>query len=206
MHNSPDAVTISTTTSLKDFFRTELANVVDEHQVDVSEDTLWYLTHLLYNYRRADQFFDYHADGGTLTPLTEYYRQAVEATSAKERRLHLQRLGDVSIFVSSLFSGALEKKTVNVEYYISMGETAYGFLADTAGNSSRDRALAEIFTDLSQRFCALVTAMADIAGQSRTDESLLTQVLAWEQTQCPKLARRLESRGVVLSLITPISH
>ena len=206
MLDTSDAATVSTATNLQDFFRTELSQAVENHHIDVGEDSLWYLTQLLYNYRRSEIFFDYNANGGTLTPLAEYYRQAAEAATSRERKLHLQRLGDVSLFVSSLFSGALKRKPIDVGYYMSMGESAYGCLASSSVHSSRDRALVSVFTELSKSFEQLVNAIADIAVSSSDNNNLLNLVLEWEQTQCPRLARRLEAKGVILSIGTTTSH
>jgi len=206
MLDTSDTATVSTATNLQDFFRTELSHVVENHHIEVGEDSLWYLTQLLYNYRRSEIFFDYNANGGTLTPLAEYYRQAAEAPTSRERNLHLQRLGDVSLFVSSLFSGALKRKPVDVSYYMSMGESAYGSLANSSVHSSRDRALVSVFAELSKSFEKLVNAIADIAIHSSDNDNLLDLVLEWEQTQCPRLARRLEASGVILSIGTPTSH
>ena len=153
---------IRTTTDLKDFFRIELTQAASNHNLHIGDATLWYLTQLLYNYRKTDQLFDYHVEGGTLTPLAEYYRQATEATSTHERKLYLQKLGDVSIFISSLFAGALKRKPVNVSYYMSMGESAYGSLADAPAHSSRDRALADIYEELSHQFCSLVGVIREV--------------------------------------------
>lgn len=206
MLDTSDTGTVSTATNLQDFFHTELSHVVETHHIEVGEDSLWYLTQLLYNYRRSEIFFDYNSNGGTLTPLAEYYRQAVEAATSRERKLHLQRLGDVSLFVSSLFSGALKRKPIGVGYYMSMGESAYGSLASSSVQSSRDRALVNVFAELSKSFEKLVNAIADIAIRSSDNNNLLNLVLEWEQTQCPRLARRLEAKGVVLSIGTPTSH
>ena len=206
MLDTSGTATVSTATDLQDFFHTELSHVVEKHHIEIGEDSLWYLTQLLYNYRRSEIFFDYHANGGTLTPLAEYYRHAFEAATSRERKLHLQRLGDVSLFVSSLFSGALKRKPIDVGYYMSMGESAYGCLANSSVHSNRDRALVCIFAELSKRFEKLVNAIADIAVRPSDSQSLLSLVLEWEQTQCPRLARRLEAKGVVLSIGTPTSH
>ncbi len=207
MLDTTDTTTVCTATNLQDFFRTELSHVVENHHIELGEDSLWYLTQLLYNYRRSEIFFDYNANGGTLTPLAEYYRQAAEAATSVERKLHLQRLGDVSLFVSSLFSGALKRKPIDVGYYMSMGESAYSCLANSSVRSSRDRALASVFEELSESFEKLVNAIADIAVvRSNNSHNLLNLVLEWEQTQCPRLARRLEASGVVLSIGTPTSH
>jgi len=81
-----------------------------------------------------------------------------------------------------------------------MGESAYSFLAETTGPSSRDRALSDIFSDLSARFSELVTAIANIAGRAQRSGDLLEMVCEWERTQCPALGRALEERGVVLTI------
>ena len=189
---------ISTSHSLQDFFHHAVQEVVEKHHIDGGDDTVWYLTQLLCNYGCANRCFDNRGDNTTLTPLAEYYREAVEALSDHERRQHLQRLGDVAIFISSLFSGALKRKPVNVSYYIGMGESAYGALADASVRTSGDKAKAEIFADLSSRFSAYVAALSDIPARPTDERSLLQQVTEWEQTGHPGLARQLRARGVFL--------
>jgi len=190
---------IATAKSLKDFFHSAVKKTVDAHQIQGEDDTVWYLTQLLCNYTRTGQFLDYRSDGATLTPLADYYRQAVEAPSHYETRQHLQRLGDVAIFISSLFSGALNKKPINVGYYISMGESAYATLADTQARDSRDRALQDIFKDLATRFEEYVIALSDIPSSGSESVDLLQQFTEWERTGHPMLAQRLRSAGFVLN-------
>jgi len=68
MQLTNDHASLHKADNLQDFFREELEQVVKRHQVEVCDDTLWYITQLLYNFRRSEQFFDYDAEGGTLTP------------------------------------------------------------------------------------------------------------------------------------------
>lgn len=155
---------INMATNLESYFHDAIRDISNEKNVDIQDHTLWYLTNLLTRYSRSDRFFDYRPESGTLTPLAEYYKQALEAESDHERRLHLQRLGDVAIFVSGLFAPALDKRIVGLSYYISMGETAYGCLADGGGSTARDKALCEIFDDLSSRFSGFVAILSEVSG------------------------------------------
>lgn len=198
---------INTESSLKAYFHDALSGATKKKQLNATDETLWYLTNLLHSYSRSERFFDYQPDRSTLTPLAEYYQRAVEAESPQEKRLHLQRLGDVAMFISGMFAAALDRKVVGVSYYMSMGETAYATLADTATNSSRAQAQASIFADLSNRFAAFAGVLSSIGPQTHahTDshdsacESLLQKVDEWQRTGDPALADELRDSGILLA-------
>jgi len=210
---------INTESSLKSYFHDALSRESQKNQLEITDHTLWYLTNLLQNFSRSEEFFDYQADRGTLTPLADYYQRAVEAESTHERRLHLQRLGDVAMFISGMFSQALKKRVVGVSYYMSMGETAYGTLAETAG-TSRERTQALIFSDLSQRFESFVNVLSNIgplsgntgplSGNTGTRdqglETLLQKVDEWHRTGDPDLACELRNSGVLLNIECNKTH
>jgi len=198
MEQATSSKLISTSSNLQDFFHGKVQEVVDKHQIDGEDDTIWYLTQLLCSYSRTSRCFDARTDNATLTPLADYYREAIEALSDYERRQHLQRLGDMAIFVSSLFAGSLKRKPVNVSYYIGMGESAYGALADATVRNSRDKALVDIFADLSVRFADYVAALSEIPARQPDERSLLQQVTEWEKSGHPGLARQLRAQGVFL--------
>lgn len=220
---------INTESSLKSYFHDALSRESQKSQLEVTDHTLWYLTNLLQNYSRSEEFFDYQADSGrgTLTPLTDYYQRAVEAESAHERRLHLQRLGDVAMFISGMFSQALKKRVVGVSYYMAMGETAYGTLADTSAGTSRERTQALIFSDLSQRFESFVNVLSNIGPVSGSAEhlsgntgslpgntgirdqgleNLLQKVDEWRRTGDPDLASELRQSGILLDIECNNTH
>lgn len=196
---------INTESSLKAYFHDAIERASDEKHLDAGEHTLWYLTNLLHNYSRSEKFFDYRPDGGTLTPLFQYYQSALEAENDQERRQHLQRLGDVAIFITGLFAHALDRKTVGLRYYMSMGENAYGFLADTAGNTPRDKILGEVFTDLSSGFSGYVSALATIAPMNKTKnhaDDLLQLFNRWQITADPGIEKTLKDKGVILTEVS----
>ncbi len=177
-----DELHIDLTSSLTSYFHDELAQISKAHEFDVLEDTLWYLSTLLKNYSRSENFFDFNADNGiTLTPLADYYRFSIEADTDRERRLHLQRLGDVSIFVAGLFSKALNRKAVDVSYYVAMGENAYGYLADTPSTNTRDRALETIYGDLASHF----SKFTSLIGLLRTNAERHLPLINIEHSKKP---------------------
>ncbi len=204
---------INTESSLKAYFHDALADAIKNSPFEATEHTVWYLTNLLNTYSRSEKFFDYLPDRGTLTPLADYYRRAVEASSTQERRQHLQRLGDVAMFIAGMFAPALERRPVGISYYISMGESAYSTLADTANQTHRDQAQAEIFADLAQQFHAFVQILSAISSQATTNgeqsqltENLLQKHDEWMRTGDPALARDLRHSGIVLDLEECATH
>lgn len=189
---------IQPTRSLQDFFRERIENAAERNNLDGNDDTLWYLTQLLCNYSRTSRFLDDNGTRATLTPLAEYYRMALESPTKHERRLQLQRLGDVAIVVAGLFSGALNRKPVDVRYYMSMGEAAYGTLAGESSQSTRDRALQGIFESLSSDFSDYVVVLSEIPTRETSETDLLQLVDEWETSHHPALARQLRQQGVFL--------
>lgn len=198
MITTSDDCLIQPSSSLQDFFRERIENAAERNKLDGNDDTLWYLTQLLCNYSKTSCFLDDNGTGATLTPLAEYYRMALESPTKHERRLQLQRLGDVAIVVAGLFAGALERKPIDVRYYMSMGEAAYGTLAGETSQSSRDRALQGIFESLATGFSDYVVVISEIPTRTSPEKGLLQLVDEWESNHHPALARQLRQQGVFL--------
>lgn len=189
---------IQPTASLQDFFRERIESATEKHHIDGDDDALWYLTQLLCTYSKTNRFLDHNGSSAALTPLAEYYRLALESSNQYERRQHLQRLGDVAIVIAGLFSGALNRKAVGVNYYISMGESAYGTLADESIHSARHRALNSIFKSLANNFSDYVVALSEIPHKNDETQNLLQMIDEWENTKHPAIARKLRNQGVFL--------
>lgn len=198
MITTSDDCLIQPSSSLQDFFRERIENAAERNKLDGNDDTLWYLTQLLCNYSKTSCFLDDNGTRATLTPLAEYYRMALESPTKHERRLQLQRLGDVAIVVAGLFAGALERKPIDVRYYMSMGEAAYGTLAGETSQSSRDRALQGIFESLATGFSDYVVVISEIPTRTSPEKDLLQLVDEWESNHHPALARQLRQQGVFL--------
>ena len=74
------------------------------------------------------------------------------------QRAQLRNLGDVSLFMSGYFADSFPRRAVDVDYYVSMGEYAYGSL------SRRDRdTFAEVFGELSRKFVGFMDVLSDVS-------------------------------------------
>ena len=198
MLERPVDTLIEPTESLQGFFKQRIESAVEKHSINSDEDALWYLTQLLCNYSKTSAFLDNTGSRAALTPLAEYYRQAAETTSAHERRLLLQRLGDVAMVVSGLFSGALSRKPVSVDYYMSMGEAAYASLADESGSSSRERSRCKVFETLANDFSDYVVAISEVPVKPEEPKNLMSLIDEWHDDKHPAVSRELRTRGVIL--------
>ncbi|MCB1875222.1 MAG: hypothetical protein KDH88_04530 [Chromatiales bacterium] len=163
-----------TETSLLAFFHRSIDDAARNQRLEAADATLVYLANLLTDYARAERLFDYTSDGTGLRPLALQYADALETRSRSERRMILQRLGDVALFVSGLFAGALSRRSVGVDYYIAMGGSAYAYLVEDPMDHGSGRLQGDVFRELSLRFARFVDVIAEVGrGQVHRQSPLL---------------------------------
>jgi len=192
-----------TESNLHSFFHESLHQAIRNQRVDAEDATLWYLTNLLADFSRTERLFDQTAEGRVLTPLAELYNMAMEASTEVERKLVLQRLGDVALFVAGLFSGLFtrRRRVVDVDYYIAMGGSAYAYLCESGQGALRDRSMVAIFHQLSGQFARFVDVLGEVGenafGASAHDPLRLHEL--WCKTGSPRLERKLRAVGIMLA-------
>jgi hypothetical protein len=197
MATPSDAPSLVTEGNLRAFFHDSITDAARCRRLDAGDATLHYLTHLLADYAKTERLFDHTQTGPRLRPLAMIYRDALDAPSVAERRLWLQRLGDLALFVAGWFSGRLSRRLTDLDYCIAMGGNAYGYLHDTATGNPRDRALRDVFGELAQGFDRFVDLLASITRQAAgQDDDVLELYGQWLATGSPALARRLQALGV----------
>ena len=186
--------------SLLSFFHESLKTAAGNQRVDIDEATLWYLTNLLTSFSRSECLFDRTEDGQSLTPLTALYALAAEAASESERKRALKRLGDVALFISGLYSGlfARPRRLLDVDYYIAMGGSAYGYLSENSSRGMREQALAAVFHQLSREFVRMVDVLAEVGENSAGSDQhdVLRMHELWSRTGSTRLERKLRALGI----------
>src|SRR5512138_1822748 len=138
-----------------------VADVLSQRRLRVQEVTEFYLVNLLATFLEKDRLFVEDADGNVREePLALILLRALQA-DRRVRARELRRLGDTALFVSGFFGDSLARSLVDVDYYIAMGERAYGTLADTERGPA-----VEPFAELSDHFGDFVDLFAEIAELS----------------------------------------
>ena len=114
-------------------------------------------------------------------------------SGGQEQRARLRSLGDFSLFMSGFFSDSFRRRTIDVDYYVSMGEYAYGSL----GRRDED-AFSEVFTELASKFVAFTDVLADISERTalRSHADVLRLYEKWLRTGSERDGQRLIERGI----------
>lgn len=161
-------------TTLLDYFHHALHDAARERKVPARDATLHYVTLLLGSYARSEQVFDYSERRLQIRPLALLYGEAVAAGSERERRLWLQRLGDLALFVGGLFSGQLNRRFRDLDYCIAMGGSAYGYLHQAAGRQDQ-AGPADVFGELSDGFSGFVELVGAVARPGQDEPQATTR-------------------------------
>jgi hypothetical protein len=147
--------------SLKEFFRSMLLEVVKRQKLTIDEVTEFYIVNLLSDYAQAEKLFSQDVNGRReVEPLAFLYHRALQQDREEKIRT-LRRLGDVSLYTAGFFNSSLKDTAVGADYYVQMGRNAYSALADMVTNSS---ALV-VYQELCTKFSALVEVLGEIAAR-----------------------------------------
>ena len=173
-----------------EFFRELVESAMARQHVKAADLTEFYLVNLLCQYVRIEGT-DRRAEH--TQPLALRLARAIESAGS-EQRARLRGIGDFSLFMSGFFSDSFTRAAVDIDYYKSMGEYAYGSLS-----RSDDDAFADVFGELSRKFVGFMDVLADIS--EHTTLARATDVLrlyeSWLRTGSERDGQRLIERGIL---------
>ncbi len=187
-----------TETSLQEYFQTSISDALENQNLKAGADTIHYVVNLLTSFARAEQLFERTPDGMMIRPLALLYAEAVEGATRDERGRALRRLGDVALFISGVFSQSLNRCVVDIDYYVSMGGSAYSCLSDTMRGTNRGRAMSSIYDELASKFVGFVDILGEVSEGSscNNDTDVLRQYEIWLRTGSTRAADRLRAAGI----------
>lgn len=183
--------------SLREFFRAVVTQAIEHQRVSIAEVTEFYLVNLLSDFASSERLFSSDEEGKReQEPLALLYHRALQQ-EREERIRTLRRLGDVSLYTAGFFKDSLREKPVGPDYYIRMGGTAYGAVAELAGQS----AFSVVYRELHEKFRMLVDLLEEIAARGMVQngaQGTLKVYEAWSRSGSERLERVLVEAGVVL--------
>lgn len=144
----------------------------------------------------------YAAHGIEDAPLALKLAEAAEA-NPRERRRSLREIGDTSLYVSGFWADSLSDKLVDVDYYISLGGSAYGELARGGPGWTADP-FGAVFGELAANFVRFVEVLAIVSRRTThaaSNEDVLRLYQKWQRTKSASAAARLAAMGVVPSVV-----
>lgn len=173
--------------SLSEFFHDALARALRNQGVAAADEVEAYLVNLLSAFSTS-----------TLDDEPLGLKLASAQVAAPEERIRaLRDVGDTSLYMSGFFADSLQRRLVDVDYYISIGGTAYGQLA--RAYERRHTGFGEVFDELGHRFGEYVEVLAEVSQESSLGSSAGVVQLyeRWLKTGSEWAERRLRKSGVV---------
>jgi len=194
-------------TNVREFFQGLVNDAVANQHVETTEETVYYVVNLLVAFSDSRVLFEQTPDGLQIKPLAFLYGEALEARSENERNYALKQLGDLALFISGIFTDSLNRKLVDVDYYIAMGGNAYGYLSDVTRDASRWQVFSDIFDELGSKFTTFVDVLTEVSENThlRSDTDIMRLYEVWSRTGSKRSERKLRRLGIE-PLSGSISH
>ncbi|MBX7149803.1 hypothetical protein K1X76_12085 [bacterium] len=174
------------TSTLPEFFFEKVENAASKAPVKVSVEAEHYIVNLLTAFCPLDNNQD--------QALALRFLEALVSTSY-EKAQHLKKLGDASLFISGFFAESLNRKLVDIDYYISMGHAAYSNLS----NLNTVKPLKNTFHELAQNFIIFVDIIAAVRDSTplMNHQDVLNLYDRWLKTGSTRNKDLLEQHGIV---------
>lgn len=187
-----------TQASLREYFHNELHEALNHQKIQAESETVFYLTNLLTMYARSDELFEQTNYGIDIKPLAVIYSEALSESSAQVRTRLLQRLGDTALFIAGVFADSLNRKLVDVDYYVAMGGAAYAQVSDSMRGYRSVKSLASLFNELREKFISFVDVLNEVSERSNlaSDRDVLRLYEVWVRTGSKRSEAQLRKLGI----------
>lgn len=115
---------IITVTDLNSFFYESLSQLNNKSLCPMPEETIYYSSHVLNKFSQASEYFSVN-DGKVKEKILGIQLLEAERLSKEEQIRVYKDIADTALMQSGYFSNSINKKILNKEYYINIGQIAY---------------------------------------------------------------------------------
>ncbi len=176
-----------------EFFKAQVEGAMERQHLKTSVWTSYYIVQMLAGYvaRRDNSALGLPRLDDE--PLGLRLVRALQAEGAAQRE-ELRSIGDASLFLVGFFADSLQRRLADIDYYISLGGSAYGRLAQ-----SEDDAFSDVFGEMANKFVPLTDVLADVSERARLNRNrdVLRIYERWLRTSSRRDGEWLAERGIV---------
>lgn len=172
--------------SAAEYFKELVEGALAHQRITAGELTSFYVVNLLLGFLQRPLEEDE-------TPLAFRLAEALDAGGTRQR-VNLKQIGDVSLFTSGFFGDSLQRKLVDVDYYVSIGGTAYTALSRYEADT-----FSPVFAELAENFIGFVDVLSEVSERAScsSNADLLRLYERWLRTGSRRSSQLLIERGVV---------
>ena len=177
---------VFTRESAIEYFKELVDGALAHQRLEAQELTAYYVVQLLASFLQRP-----HDEEDT--PLAIRLAQALDSGGTRQRA-SLKQIGDVSLFVSGFFSDSLNRKLVDVDYYVTIGGHAYTTLSRVETDT-----FSPVFAELAEKFVGFVDVLTEVSERTScsSNADLLRLYEKWLKTGSARSGQLLVERGVV---------
>jgi hypothetical protein len=172
--------------SASEYFKELVEGALARQRIPAGELTSFYVVNLLTGFlqRPADE---------DDAPLAFRLAEALDAAGTRQRT-SLKQIGDLSLFMSGFFADSFQRRLVDVDYYVSIGGTAYTVLSRVETDT-----FSSVFAELADNFVGFVDVLSEVSERAScsSNADLLRLYGRWLKTGSPRCGQLLIERGVV---------
>lgn len=174
--------------SAVEYFKELVDGALSHQGLATQELTAFYVVQLLTSFLQRPP-----SDAADDTPLGLRLARALESGGIRQRT-SLKHIGDVALFVSGFFSDSLNRKLVDVDYYVSIGGCAYSALSRVETDT-----FSPVFAELGTKFVGFVDVLSEVSERTSCscNADLLRLYEKWLKTGSRRSGQLLVERGIV---------
>jgi hypothetical protein len=175
--------------SASEYFKELVEGALAHQHIAAGELTSFYVVNLLTGFLQRPAEDDQ-------APLALRLAEALDAAGVRQRA-SLKQIGDFSLFVSGFFADSFNRKLVDVDYYVSIGGTAY-----TALSRFETDTFSPVLAELADNFVRFVDVLSEVSERASlsSNADLLRLYERWLKTGSRRSGQLLAERGVVPNL------
>ncbi len=178
------------------FFIDEIEAAEKKLQITLSPHTKLYILYLLKRLSENRDFF--YSEVIQDKPLGVVLMEAVHKDVFEKAR-DLKAVGDVSLIFSGLYPEALTRRTVDIDYFIQIGQRSYSILSDTYSPYRTKQELKTLYSLLVSEFVTLIELLTEISEDLNfiQVEDIPRILRRWKKTRIRKYRNIMDRRGIV---------
>lgn len=168
------------------YFRELVESALAHQRLTATEETAFYLVHLLASFLQPN----IDTDG---EPLGVRFAKALDSVGPRQRE-GLKAIGDESLFVSGFFSDSLGRRMVDIDYCVTVGGAAYNALSRLETD-----VFSPVFDELARKFVAFVDVLNEVSERTSctSNADLLRLYEKWLRTGSRRSGQLLIAKGVI---------
>ena len=177
--------------SPQEYFKDLVESAIHHQHVKTDDTAKFYLVNLLVNSIESKKM---HMSD---EPLAITFSKAFQRSSAKQGVI-LREVGDFSLYLSGFFSESLSRKIVDVDYYITIGKTAYSYLANIETSMKSQNSHTSLYEELSSKFLPFTNVFAEVSERCKltSNENIMRLYEKWIKTGNEWSAKLLREKGI----------